>query len=124
MCFAELDRPAAGRHASPPHVLAERGQGQLLGDLRLADECAAAVPPLEVPVADEVVERRPERQTGDAELPAEPTLRGDRLADLELVDQLEDSLSGQDLFAHGAPYGSTGVRTWSRPLTRNQRRIH
>src|SRR5439155_15446720 len=93
-------------------------------DLRLADEGAAAVPALQVSVSDEIVERRPERQARDAELAAQPPLRGDCLADLELVDQLEDALPGQDLFAHGAPYGSTAVRTWSRPLTRNQRRIH
>ena len=61
------------------------------------------MPPLEVAVADEVVERRPERQARDPEIAAEPPLRRDRLSHLELVDQLEDPLPGQDLFAHDSP---------------------
>ena len=66
------------------------------------------MPALEVAVADEVVERRPERQPRDAEIAAEPPLRGDRLPHLELVDQLEDSLPGQDLFAHGSLWKHSG----------------
>jgi len=57
---------------------------------------------LEVAVADEVVERRPERQARDPKIAAEPPFRGDCLSHLELVDQLEDALPGQDLLAHGS----------------------
>jgi hypothetical protein len=66
MDLAQLDRPAARHHPAPPHVLAERGQGQLLGNLGLADERPGAVPALEVAVADEVVEGGPDGEAGDA----------------------------------------------------------
>ena len=105
----QLDRPAAGRHAAAAHVLAERRQGQLLGDLRLADEGAAAVAPLEVPVADEVVEGGAEGQARDAEVAAEPPLGRDGFSDLELVDELEHALPGQDLFAHPSPMEAQGT---------------
>jgi hypothetical protein len=98
--LAQLDRPASGCHAAAAHVLAEGGQRELLRDLRLADEGAAAVPSDEVPVAHEIVEGRSDGQSRDAEVGAEPAFRGDRLADPELVDELEDPLPGQDLFAH------------------------
>ena len=103
MYLSQLDRPAAGDHAAPAHVLAERREGELLGDLRLADEGAAPVPPLEVAVADEVVESGAKGEAGDAEVGAEPAFGGDGLADLELLDQLEHALPGQDLFAHPVP---------------------
>jgi hypothetical protein len=119
--LAQLDRPAACHHAAAAHVLAEGRQRQLLGDLRFADERAAAVPPFEVPVSDEVVERGPEGKPRYAELAAEPPFGRDGLADLELVDQLEHTLPGQDLFAHVASYRSTVTRSWSRPLGRNDR---
>jgi hypothetical protein len=103
MGFSELDRPAPGHHSPAAHVFAERRQRELLGDLRLADERAAPVPPLQVAVPDEVVERGAEGQSGDAEVGAEPAFGGDRLADAELLDQLEDPLPGQDLLAHVSP---------------------
>jgi hypothetical protein len=56
----------------------------------------------EVAVANEVVQGGPKGESRDAELAAEPPLWRDRLTDLQLVDQLEDSLSGQDLFAHSS----------------------
>src|SRR3954471_10149908 len=100
MDLAQLDRAAAGDHAAAAHVLREGGQGQLLGDLRLADEGAGAVAALEVAVADEVVERGADGQARDPELTAQAPFGGDGLADLQLVDQLEYPLPGQDLLAH------------------------
>jgi hypothetical protein len=101
MYLAQLDRPAAGHHAAPAHVFAERREGELLGDLRFADEGPAPVPPLEIAVPNQVVEGGPQREPRDADLRAEPALGGNGLADVELLDQLEHALPGQDLFAHG-----------------------
>ena len=42
-----------------------------------------------MPVADEIVERRPHRQARDAEVDAELPLGRDRVADAELLDQVE-----------------------------------
>jgi hypothetical protein len=98
--LAQLDRAAAGDHAAAAHVLTEGGQGQLLRDLRLADEGSGALAPLQVAVTDEIVERGADGETGDAELAAQAPLGRNRLADLQLVDQLEHALSGQDLFLH------------------------
>ena len=60
----------AGTMPAAPHVLGERRHRQLLGDLRLADERAAAVPPHEQPFADEVVERRAHGEARHAEVAA------------------------------------------------------
>jgi hypothetical protein len=59
--LSELDRAAAGDHPGRRNVLAEGGQSQLLGDLRLAHERPGAVAALEVAVRDEVVERGADR---------------------------------------------------------------
>jgi hypothetical protein len=52
---------------------------------------------------DEVVEGGADGQAGDPEVAAQAPLRRDGLAHLQLVDQLEHALPGQDLFAHRAP---------------------
>src|SRR6266545_5607391 len=100
MDLPQLDRPAPRDHAASTHVLAEGGQRELLSDLGLADERPAAVPPHQVAVSHEVVERCAQRQARDAQVAAQPPLGRDRLADLELFDQLQYALPGQDLFAH------------------------
>jgi hypothetical protein len=84
--IVEPDRPAVGNHSAPAHVLAEGRQRQLLRDLRLADERAAAVPPDEVALAHEVVEGSAQGQARDAELLAEAPLGRDRLADAQALD--------------------------------------
>src|SRR5829696_9139150 len=78
---------------APAHVLAERRHGQLLRDLRLAYERAAAAATDEVAVSDAVVEGGAERQPRHAELDGELPLGGDRLAHAEAFDELEDALS-------------------------------
>ena len=55
---------------------------------------------LEVAVAHEIVERRTHGEARNAEIAAETALGGDGLADLQLVDELEDPLPGQYLFPH------------------------
>jgi hypothetical protein len=85
------------------------------------------VPPFQVSVPYEVVERGPEGEPRHAELAAEAPFGRDRLADLELVDQLEHTLPGQDLFAHEPPieaqapaYGQdhfAGISGIFKPLT-------
>src|ERR671926_919826 len=100
----ERDRSAVGHHPAPAHVLAERRQRQLLRDLRLADEGATAVAPREIPLADELIEGGAERQPRHAEVAAQPPLRGNRLADAELADQLHDLVADLLLLRHGS-YG-------------------
>ena len=69
--------------------------------------------PLEVAVADEIVERSTDGQARDAEVAAETPLGRDRLPDLQLVDELENSLPRRDLCSHPGPYGSTRLGLWS-----------
>ena len=57
----------------------------------------------EEPFADEVVERRAHRQPGDAEVAAQLTLGRDRLADAELLDEVEHPAPGLGLLGHGLP---------------------
>src|SRR5262249_18398148 len=84
----------------PAHVLAERGHGQLLRDLRLLDVRPAAAPPHEIPLAREVVQRRPDGQPRDAEIDAELPFGGDRGADAETLDELEHLRPGGALLRH------------------------
>ena len=98
-------RTAPGHHPAPPHVLAERGHRQLLGDLRLLDVGAAAAPAHEVALAREVVERRADGQPGDAEVGRELPLGGDRVADAETLDQVHDLLAGRALLGHALGSG-------------------
>src|SRR5439155_564820 len=95
----------------PPHVLREGRQGQLLGDLGLGHEGAAAVAPRQVSVADELVDRGPQRQARDAQLLAELPLGRDRLADLERFDEAQDPLPGLVLLTQ-----CTSGPKWSSPL--------
>ena len=99
---AEVERAAARHHAAAAHVLGEGGHRQLLGDLRLADERAAAVAADEHPVADEIVERGPHREPRDAEVGAQLPLGRDRVADAELLDQVEDAAPRLALLRDGA----------------------
>src|SRR5206468_6272749 len=96
----EREGLAARRHAAPPHVLAERGHRELLGDLRLLDVRPAAAPAHEVALAREVVERGADGQARDAEVRAELPLGGDRGADAETLDQLEHLLPRRALPGH------------------------
>src|SRR5438876_983847 len=89
----QLEGPAAGGHAPPPHVVAEGGEGQRLGDLRLGDVRAAAVAAVEVAVADELIEGRPDSQPGHAQVDRELALGRDRAANLEAFDQVEDAVA-------------------------------
>ena len=97
---AEVERPARGNHPAAAHVLRERRNRQLLRDLRLTDERAAALPPDEVAVADEPVERGPERRTRDTERRAELPLGRDRLAHRQPLDQVEDAVDDFALLGH------------------------
>ena len=101
----QLERPALWVQAAPAHVLAEGGQRQLLGDLRLADERPAPMASHEVALADEVVERRPQREPRDAEVGAESALGWDRFPHAEVADQLDDVLPDLLLLRH--------VRQWN-----------
>ena len=96
----QLERPAAGGHAAPPHVVAEGGEGQRLGDLGLRDVGAAAVAPLQVAVADQLVEGGPEGEAGNAQLGGQLALGGNRLADQDGLDQVEHPVPRLLLFAH------------------------
>ena len=97
---AEVERPAPGHHPAPPHVLGERGHRQLLRDLGLADERPAAVTPDEQSLAHELVERGANRQPRHAEIDGQLALRRDRLADAELLDQVEDAVPHLALLRH------------------------
>src|SRR6266496_1417358 len=100
--------PGYGRPHSPPlHVLRERGHRQLLRDLGLADERAGPAATDEITVANELVERGPDGQARDAEVGGELTLGGNRLADPELFDQLEEAIAGIALLRHGAAGASS-----------------
>src|SRR5262249_34901792 len=96
----ETDRPAVRHHAAAPHVLAEGRERELLRDLRLADEGAAAVPADQVALANELIECRSERQARDTEVGGETSLGRDRLADAEPRDQLHNLLPDQLLLRH------------------------
>ena len=93
----QRERPRARAHASPPHLLAERGHRQLLRDLRLAHERAAAAPAHQVALADEIVERGPHGQARDAQIDAQLALGGNRRADAELLDQVAYAVAGLTL---------------------------
>ena len=69
-------------------------------DLRLGDERARAAPAHEVALAHELVERGANGQARHAEVETELPLGGNRIADPELVDQLEHPLAGLALLAH------------------------
>ena len=93
----EPERLATRLHPAAAHVLGERGHRQLLGDLRLADERARAAAADEVALAGELVQRGAHGQPRDAEIGAQLALRRDRLADAEVVDQVEDPVAGLGL---------------------------
>src|SRR5438094_3520546 len=121
----QLQGAAGRRHASAPHVVAEGGEGQRLGDLGLGDVGAAAVAAVEVAVADELVERRPDRQARDPEVDRELALGGDGLPDGERLDQVEDPVAGLFLLTHWKWYCPLELTTrevkhkrgkWSIPL--------
>ena len=97
----ELERAAARGEAPLAHVVAERRDRHALRHLRLRDEGARAAAARQPALADELVERGAEGQARDAERLAEYALGGDRLADLERLDQLEHLLAGFALLGHG-----------------------
>ena len=97
----QLERPASGHHPPTLHVLGERGHGQLLRDLRLAHERPAAVLSHEQSLAYEVVEGRADREARYAELACELALGRNRVPDVELLDQVEDTAPGLALLRYG-----------------------
>src|SRR5206468_2604431 len=103
----QLQSTAGWPHSPPLHVLRERGHRQLLRDLRLADERAGAPSPDQITVANELVECGPDGQARDAEVGGELALGGNRLADPERFDQLEDAVTGLALLRHGAAGASS-----------------
>src|SRR5205823_3337294 len=112
---------AAGLHATAPHVVAEGGDGQLLGDLRVLDVCPAAAPADEVALAREVVERGAHGEPRDAEIGAQLALGGDRRPDAELLNEVEDlparmALLGHLRHAHGPAHYRPVPQNWSMPL--------
>ena len=96
----------AGHHPATLHVLGEGGHRQLLGDLRLAHERPAPVPAHEHAVADEIVEGRSDGQARDTEVDAELPLGRDRVADPELLDQVEHPGTRLGLLGDGSRSGS------------------
>ena len=58
---------------------------------------------VEVPVADQLVERRPDGQTRDAELLGQLALRGDGLAHRERLHEVENPLARLFLLGHAVP---------------------
>jgi hypothetical protein len=86
--------------AATTHVVGERRHRELLRDLGLADECAGTVSAHEIALADEVVQCGADRQPRDAEVGAQLTLRGDRVADRELLDQVEHEVARRRLLRH------------------------
>ena len=58
------------------------------------------MPPHEISLADEVVERRPHRQPRDAEVGAQLTLGRNRIADRQLLDEVEHEISRLRLLRH------------------------
>ncbi len=97
---AHREGAASGHHSAPPHVLAERGDRQLLGDLRVLDVGAAATPPHEVALPRKVVEGGPHGQPRDAEVGAQLPLRRNRGAHPQLLDQVEHVLARVALLRH------------------------
>ena len=96
----QLERPRGRPHPAALHVVGEGRERQLLRDLRLADERARAAAADEVALADEVVEGGADGQPRDAEVGAELPLGRDRVADAELLDEVEDTVSRLALLRH------------------------
>src|SRR5207302_6885908 len=107
----ELQRAAAGDHPAPAHLLAEGGERQRLGDLRLGHIGAAAVTAIQVSVPDQLVEGGSKGQPGNSKVDAQLALGGDRLADRERLDEIENPVAGLLGLAHGL-----ASRSWSWPL--------
>ena len=101
--LAQVERTATGRKAPRAHVVAERRDVDALRDLRLGDERTGTAPAHEVSLAHELVERRAHGQPGDAEVDPELSLRRDRIADAERLDQLEHALAGLALLCQAWP---------------------
>src|SRR2546427_10439597 len=103
----ELEGAASRRHSATAHVLAERGESQRLGDLGLGHIGAAAVTPVEVAVADQVVEGRPQREAGNPQVDRKLAFGRDRLPDLVGFDQVEDAVPRLLLLTHAN--GASGI---------------
>src|SRR5262249_13133893 len=86
---AEIEGLACRAQPAAPHVVGERGHRELLRDLGLAHERSRSVPANEVPLPDEVVERGANSEPGDAEVRAQLPLGRNRLADGEVLDEIE-----------------------------------
>src|SRR5207247_6963041 len=103
----ECERPARRGEALPLHLGREGAERRP----RRGDEGAAAGSPLEPPLADELVDRRAERQPRHAEVDAQLPLRRNRGSDVELTDELEHAAAGLVALPH-AP----APRRWSSPV--------
>src|SRR6185437_10072016 len=98
--YLQLEGAAGRAHSAALHVLREGRHGQLLCDLRLADERAGTPAANEVAVADKLVEGGSDGEARDTEIGGELPLGGDRFADSERLDQLEDAVTGLALLGH------------------------
>src|SRR5262249_40877077 len=96
----EVERLARGPQPAAPHVVGEGRHGELLRDLRLADEGARTVAPHEVPFTHQVVERRAHRETRDSEVHTQLALGRDSFSDRELLDEVEDEIARRCLLRH------------------------
>ncbi len=96
----QLEGPVPRHHAAAPHVVAERREGQRLGDLGFGDVSAAAVPALEIAVANQVIESRPYGQARDTKITRQLSFGGNRVTDVEAFDQVQDPISGVFLLVH------------------------
>ena len=119
----ERERLAAGPHPAAAHLLAERRHRQLLRDLRLAHERAAAAPAHEIALARELVDRRADGQPRDAEILAQLPLGGNRVPRRRALDQVEDlvarlALLGDPLRGRGhrGPHPNRVRIKWSIPI--------
>jgi hypothetical protein len=106
---AELEGAARRSHPAPAHVVGERRHRQLLRDLRLADERAGAAAADDVALALEVVERRAHGQSRHAKVRRELALGRDRVAHLELLDEVEDEVAGLALLGHEETNPTSGI---------------
>src|SRR5262245_6523954 len=106
----QRERLAAGRHPAAAHLLAERGHCQLLRDLRLTHERAAAATAHQITLADELVERSTHGQPRHAEVDAQLPLRRESSTDARTLDQVDHALAGLALLRRSRR--RRHLRTW------------
>ena len=92
---AEVEDAAARLDAARPHVVRERREADDTQDGAEDDVGARAVPPVEEPLDDELVDGRAQRDAGDAPLCGEVALARQPTPGAELGDQVTQTAAEQ-----------------------------